>query len=177
MMNDIMEKLIKNNREKLMSDLPAGHRERFEMKMMSQRDNETMRQRVDVTTIGRTRRLWLGIASAAAVSLILILINKQETIQPYIYEESEKMAEMRMLYETQLNETIVMLENVLMNVNDSTRNEINKVIDNLTSTTEMLADIAPLPEDKQLAIASQVYKNQMETLNIIYRKINQKERR
>ena len=60
---------------------------------------------------------------------------------------------------------------------DSTRNEINKVIDNLTSTTEMLADIAPLPEDKQLAIASQVYKNQMETLNIIYRKINQKERR
>lgn len=87
------------------------------------------------------------------------------------------MAEMRMLYETQLNETIVMLENVLMNVDDSTRNEINKVIDNLTSTTEMLADIAPLPEDKQLAIASQVYKNQMETLNIIYRKINQKERR
>lgn len=87
------------------------------------------------------------------------------------------MAEMRMLYETQLNETIVMLENVLMNVDDSTRNEINKVIDNLTSTTDMLADIAPLPEDKQLAIASQVYKNQMETLNIIYRKINQKERR
>lgn len=82
-----------------------------------------------------------------------------------------------MLYETQLNETIVMLENVLMNVDDSTRNEINKVIDNLTSTTEMFADIAPLPEDKQLAIASQVYKNQMETLNIIYRKINQKERR
>ena len=119
-MNDIMEKLIKNNREKLMSDLPAGHRERFAMKMMSQRDNETMRQRVDVTTIGRTRRLWLGIASAAAVSLILILINKQETIQPYIYEESEKMAEMRMLYETQLNETIVMLENVLMNVTTTT---------------------------------------------------------
>ena len=87
------------------------------------------------------------------------------------------MVEMRMLYDTQLNETIVMLENVLMNVDDSTRNEINKVIDNLTSTTEMFADIAPLPEDKQLAIASQVYKNQMETLNIIYRKINQKERR
>lgn len=176
-MNDIMEKLIKNNREKLMSDLPAGHRERFAMKMMSQRDKETKSQQVNKTTIGRTRRLWLGFASAAAVLLILILINKQETIQPYIYEESEKMAEMRMLYETQLNETIVMLENVLMNVDDSTRNEINKVIDNLTSTTEMLADIAPLPEDKQLAIASQVYKNQMETLNIIYRKINQKERR
>ncbi len=177
MMNDIMEKLIKNNREKLMSDLPAGHRERFAMKMISQRDNKTTRQRVNETTIGRTRRLWFGIASAVAVLLILILINKQETIQPYIYEESEKMAEMRMLYETQLNETIVMLENVLINVDDSTRNEINKVIDNLTSTTEMFADIAPLPEDKQLAIASQVYKNQMETLNIIYRKINQKERR
>lgn len=44
MMNDIMEKLIKNNRDKLMSDLPAGHRERFAMKMMSQRDNETTSQ-------------------------------------------------------------------------------------------------------------------------------------
>lgn len=172
-----MEKLIKNNREKLMSDLPAGHRERFAMKMqtMSQQDNETTSQQ-DMS-FGRTRRLWLGIASAASVLLILILINKQESIQPYIYEESEKMAEMRMIDETQLNETIVMLENVLMNVDDSTRNEINKVIDNLTSTTEMLADIAQLPEDKQLAIASQVYKNQMGTLNIIYRKINQKERR
>lgn len=174
-MTNIMEKLIKNNREKLMSDLPAGHRERFAMKMISRQDAETQRRR-DLG-VGRIRRLWFGIASAAAVLLILILINKQETIQPYIYEESEKMAEMRMLYETQLNETIVMLENVLMNVDDSTRNEINKVIDNLTSTTDMLADIAPLPEDKQLAIASQVYKNQMETLNIIYRKINQKERR
>ena len=42
---NIMEKLIKNNREKLMSDLPAGHRERFAMKMISRQDAETQRRR------------------------------------------------------------------------------------------------------------------------------------
>ena len=166
-MNDIMEKLIKNNREKLMSDLPAGHRERFAMKMMSQRDNKT--------TIGRTRRLWYGIASAAAVLLILILINKQDALQPYIYSENEKVAEMRMIYEAQVDKTIALLENVLENVDDSTRNEINKAIENLTSTTEVFAEIAPLPEEKQLAITSQMYDNQLETLHIIYRKISKGE--
>ena len=55
MMNDIMEKLIKNNREKLMSDLPAGHRERFAMKMMSQRDNKATSQRVNVHRILQSR--------------------------------------------------------------------------------------------------------------------------
>lgn len=168
---NMMEKLIKNNKEKFMAELPSGHEARFAMKL------QATSQQVDKTTIGRTRRLWLGIASAAAVLLMLILINKQNTLQPYIYEENDKVAEMRMIYETQLNETILMLENVLQNVDDSTRNEINKVIYNLTSTTEMLADIAPLPEERQLAITSQVYKNQVETLNMIYRKINQKERK
>lgn len=160
-----MENLIKNNKDKFMAELPSGHQERFAMKMRGHR----------VAGSQRGKYFWLGISSAAAILLILILINKQDALQPYIYSENEKVAEMRMIYEAQVDKTIALLENVLENVDDSTRNEINKAIENLTSTTEVFAEIAPLPEEKQLAITSQMYDNQLETLQIIYRKISKGE--
>lgn len=150
-----------------MAELPSGHQERFAMKLEGRKVEEAK---------GLSRRLWLGIPSAAAaILLILILINKQDALQPYIYSENEKVAEMRMIYEAQVDKTIALLENVLENVDDSTRNEINKAIENLTLTTEVFAEIAPLPEEKQLAITSQMYDNQLETLQIIYRKISKGE--
>ena len=162
-----MENLIKNNKDKFMAELPSGHQERFAMKLEGRKVEEAK---------GLSRRLWLGIPSAAAaILLILILINKQDALQPYVYSENEKVAEMRMIYEAQVDKTIALLENVLENVDDSTRNEINKAIENLTSTTEVFAEIAPLPEEKQLAITSQMYDNQLETLQIIYRKISKGE--
>lgn len=162
-----MENLIKNNKDKFMAELPSGHQERFAMKLEGRKVEEAK---------GLSRRLWLGIPSAAAaILLILIIINKQDALQPYIYSENEKVAEMRMIYEAQVDKTIALLENVLENVDDSTRNEINKAIENLTSTTEVFAEIAPLPEEKQLAITSQMYDNQLETLQIIYRKISKGE--
>lgn len=160
-----MENLIKNNKDKFMAELPSGHQERFAMKMQGHRFAGSQ----------RGKYFWLGISSAAAILLILILINKQDALQPYIYSENEKVAEMRMIYEAQVDKTIALLENVLENVDDSTRNEINKAIENLTSTTEVFAEIAPLPEEKQLAITSQMYDNQLETLQIIYRKISKGE--
>ncbi len=170
-----MENLIKNNKDKFMAELPAGHQERFAMKMQGRKVAKSQGHRV--TGSQRGKYFWLGIPSAAAaILLVLILINKQDIIQPYIYNynENEKVAEMRMIYETQLNETIALLENVLVNVDYSTRNEINKAIENLSSTTELLTEIAPLPEEKQLAITSHVYNNNLQTLNSIYRKINKK---
>ena len=162
-----MENLIKNNKDKFMAELPSGHQERFAMKLEGREVEEAK---------GLSRRLWLGIPSAAAaILLILIIINKQDALQPYVYSENEKVAEMRMIYEAQVDKTIALLENVLENVDDSTRNEINKAIENLTSTTEVFAEIAPLPEEKQLAITSQMYDNQLETLQIIYRKISKGE--
>ena len=150
-----------------MAELPSGHQERFAMKLEGRKVEEAK---------GLSRRLWLGIPSAAAaILLILILINKQDALQPYVYSENEKVAEMRMIYEAQVDKTIALLENVLENVDDSTRNEINKAIENLTLTTEVFAEIAPLPEEKQLAITSQMYDNQLETLQIIYRKISKGE--
>ncbi len=162
-----MENLIKNNKDKFMAELPSGHQERFAMKLEGRKVEESK---------GLSRKLWLGIPSAAAaILLILILINKQDALQPYVYSENEKVAEMRMIYEAQVDKTIALLENVLENVDDSTRNEINKAIENLTLTTEVFAEIAPLPEEKQLAITSQMYDNQLETLQIIYRKISKGE--
>lgn len=160
-----IEDLIRNNKEKFESELADNHQARFSMKLHSQ-----MRRKNNI------RRLWLGISSAvAAVTLLLLMMNNQDMIKPHLYQENDKIVEMRKVYEQQIEETVSLLENVLVNVDDSTKMEINKVIENLTSTSEIFAEIAPLPEEKQLAITSQIYDSQLESLNIIYRKIKSKE--
>lgn len=167
-----MENLIKNNKDKFMAQLPAGHQERFAMKLQSHNV-----QNRKGTILHKRKYIWIGIPStAAALLLLLFLINKQDLVQPYIYNysENDKVAEMRMIYETQLNETIALLENVLEDVDESTRNEIYMVIENLTKTSHVFAEIAPLPEEQQLAITSHMYGSQIGTLNMIYKKINQK---
>ena len=160
-----IEDLIRNNKNKFESELSEGHQARFAMKLQSQ-------------TIKRNRmiRLCLGIPSAVAAVLFVALIFKnQDKIKPHLYQENDKVVEMRNLYEQQIDEAVMLLENVLKNVDDSTKMEINKVIENLNTTTEIFTEIAPLPEEKQLAITSQVYNNHLETLNIIYRKIKKEE--
>ena len=123
------------------------------------------------------RRLWLGVTSAvAAVMLLFLIMNNQEMIKPHLYQENDKVVEMRNLYEQQVDEAVMLLENVLQNVDDSTKMEINNVIENLTFTSEIFAEIAPLPEEKQLAITSQMYDSQLESLNMIYRKIKKEEK-
>lgn len=160
-----IEDLIKNNKEKFESELPANHQDRFAMKLHSQ-----------IRRKNNMRRLWLGVMSAvAAVMLLFLIMNNQEMIKPHLYQENDKVVEMRNLYEQQVDEAVMLLENVLENVDDSTKMEINKVIESLTHTADVFAEIAPLPEEKQLAITSQIYDSQLESLNIIYRKIKSKE--
>ncbi len=159
-----MEKFIKENREKFMEMPREGHQGRFAIKMQAEMNRKN-----------KVRQLWLGISSAAAaVTLFFILMNQQDIMRPYIYEENDKVAEVRMVYEKQLDETIMLLENILPSVDDSTRNEINKVIESLSNTYEVFVKIAPLPEEKQLAITTQMYGLQLQTLNSIYRKISAK---
>ena len=159
-----MENYIKNNKNRFMAELPVGHQERFAMKLQKRGE-----------AVPRARRIWFGISSAAvAIVLVLLILKVQDNMQPYLYNENDKVAEMRMLYERQLNETIVLLENILDNVDDSTRKEINMLIESMNNTTGVFAEIAPLPEEKQLAITSQIFNNQLQTLNSIYRKINKK---
>ena len=160
-----IEDLIKNNKEKFESELSSNHQARFVMKMHSQ-----------IRRKNNMRRLWLGVSSAvAAVILLFLIMNNQDVIKPHLYQENDKVVELRNIYEQQVDEAVMMLENVLDNVDDSTKMEINKVIESLASTADVFAEIAPLPEEKQLAITSQIYDSQLESLNIIYRKIKSKE--
>ena len=159
-----MENLIKNNKDKFMAELPAGNRERFAMKVQKRSDRKN-----------KVRQLYYAFASAAAIMLLFVILENTNMLTPAVYEENSKVVEIRRAYEQQLDEAVIMLEGVMKNVDDSTRNELNKVIENLTSTAEVFAEIAPLPEEKQLAITSQMYDNQLETLQIIYRKISKGE--
>lgn len=161
-----IEKIIRDNKDCFLEEPASEHQARFAMKLQAQ-----MNRRIKI------RRISLSFASAAAaIFFITLLIIKFDNIQalPYQYE-NQKVAEMRELYDKQVNEAVSLLENVMINLDDSTKNEINKVIHNLNNVSEVFAEIAPLPEEKQLAITSKIYDNQLETLNILYNKINKKE--
>lgn len=161
-----IEDIIKNNKEKFIANMSDGHQARFAMKLQAQ-----------VNRKNKIRRIAYSMVSAvAAVFLVVLLIRNVDNIQRSIYNtDNQKVVELRKLYDKQIEETVMLLESVMSNLDDSTRYEINKVIDNLNNVSEVFADIAPLPEEKQLAITSKIYDNQLETLNILYKKINKKE--
>lgn len=161
-----IEDIIKNNKEKFIANMSDGHQARFAMKLQAQ-----------VNRKNKIRRMAYSVVSAvAAVFLVVLLIRNVDNIQQSIYNtDNQKVVELRKLYDKQIEETVMLLESVMSNLDDSTRYEINKVIDNLNNVSEVFADIAPLPEEKQLAITSKIYDNQLETLNILYKKINKKE--
>lgn len=161
-----IEDIIKNNKEKFVANMSDGHQARFAMKLQAQ-----------VNRKNKIRRMAYSVVSAvAAVFLVVLLIRNVDNIQQSIYNaDNQKVVELRKLYDKQIEETVMLLESVMSNLDDSTRYEINKVIDNLNNVSEVFADIAPLPEEKQLAITSKIYDNQLETLNILYKKINKKE--
>lgn len=160
-----MEKLIKNNREKFITPLPEGHHSRFATKLQAH-----------INRKNKIKRICLSIPAAiAAIFLMVLMIENLDKIQPQIDfypTDNKKVVEMRKYYEKQLDEAVLLLENVSNFVDDSTRKEIYKVIDNLSETSKVFAEIAPLPEEKQLAITSKLYDTQIETLNTIFKKIN-----
>jgi hypothetical protein len=71
-----------------------------------------------------------------------------------------------------MDEAILNLEALMQNVDDSTRMQINTVIDGLTNMGDVFAEMAPLPEEKQMAIAEQIYDNRLKTIELITEKIN-----
>ena len=143
--------------------MPNGHQERFAAKLQEKMDRKN-----------RVRRLWISIPSAvAAVALVILMIPSVMNFNETTEEPANKqLVEMRRIYDERVNEAISHLENVLVNVDDSTRMEINNVISDLTNTSAIFAEMAPLPEEKQMAIASQIYDNQLETIQLITEKIN-----
>jgi hypothetical protein len=86
--------------------------------------------------------------------------------------QDDKITELRKEYDAKMEKTVALLEETLEKVDDSTRSQLEQAIDELTDTSEILAAIAPLPEEKQIALSKQIFNNKIESLERIYRNIN-----
>ena len=120
---------------------------------------------------------WTSVA-AAAITIIMVVTGmltdsqKAATQIPQNITADNKLLEMRQMYDARMDEAIIDLENVMRNVDDSTRMQINAVIDGLLNMGDVFADMAPLPEERQMAIAEQIYDNNLRTLELLTDKLN-----
>ena len=124
------------------------------------------------------KRLWLtwtSIAAAAAIAAFVMIAGlkfKADPTQSPQVAENQKLVEMRQMYDEKVEEAIINLEDVMENVDDSTKMQINAVIRDLMNMGDMFAEMAPMPEDRQMAITEQMYDNKLRTLDLITEKIN-----
>lgn len=79
---------------------------------------------------------------------------------------------MRQMYDEKVDEAIYNLEEVMKNVDDSTKMQINAVIHDLLNMGDVFAEMAPLPEERQMAIAEQIYDNKLRTIELITDRLN-----
>ena len=174
-----IEEKIRNNRDAFEEvKMPEGSRERFEKRLRDAGLRDTRPERFPrYARNDRKVRLmtWTSVAAAAAVALFVIIHGiKIEVVEngqsPQIADN--KLVEMRQMYDERVDEAIFNLEEVMKNVDDSTRMQINAVIDGLLNMGDVFAELAPLPEEKQMAIAEQIYDNKLRTIELITDKIN-----
>ena len=160
-----IEEKIRNNRE-VFDDvrMPEGSRERFEASL------------VPTDKVRKLRFMtWTSVAAAAITILMVITgvfsdYGKISTKTPQVADN--KIVTMRRFYDERMEVAITDLENVMQNVDDSTRMQINAVIDGLLNMGDVFAELAPLPEEKQMAIAEQIYDNRLRTLELLTDKLN-----
>ena len=151
--------------------MPAGSRERFEAKL---KESSTSSRNV--------RRIWLTFTTvaAAAVAILIMVFGLKyydtlaTQVPPNVTADNNesKLIEMRQMYDERVEEAIIDLEDVMANVDDSTKMQINAVIRDLMNMGDLFAEMAPMPEDRQMAIAEQIYDNKLRTLDLITKKIN-----
>lgn len=171
-----IEQKIRNNREAFDDvKMPEGSHERFEAKLASRNVHSCEVPR----TFGarNDRRIWLTFTTVAAAAVaILVMIfglnqyGKISTKSPQVADS--KLVEMRQFYDEKVEEAIINLEDVMENVDDSTRMQINAVIHDLMNMGDVFAEMAPLPADRQMAITEQIYDNKLRTLDLITNQIN-----
>lgn len=184
-----IEEKIRNNREAFDDvRMPEGSRERFEAALNSsfrpKRSGDLSEAKAfakankSPANIRKLRFMtWTSVA-AAAVTIIMVITGmitdgqKAATQIPQTATADNKLVEMRQMYDARMDQAIIDLENVMQNVDDSTRMQINAVIDGLLNTGDVFAELAPLPEEKQMAIAEQIYDNKLRTLELLTDKLN-----
>jgi len=158
--------------------MPEGSRERFEAALNSSFRPKRSGVEKSPANIRKLRFMtWTSVA-AAAVTIIMVITGmitdgqKAATQIPQTATADNKLVEMRQMYDARMDQAIIDLENVMQNVDDSTRMQINAVIDGLLNTGDVFAELAPLPEEKQMAIAEQIYDNKLRTLELLTDKLN-----
>lgn len=161
-----IEDLIRDNKTEFAGrSLPEGHRERFLLKLEAA--HKSKRRSLLI--------IWNSVAAAAIVIFAVVIFewNKgmdQTTKQPQILDN--QLVEMRTVYEQKVEDAIVRLEKVMENVDDSTRVQIMEVIHNLENTGDIFAEIAPLPQDRQMAIVEHVFDNKLKAIDLITKQID-----
>ena len=166
-----IEQKIRNNTASFDDvKMPEGSRERFEARL--RRDAA---RHVPTNNVRKMRFMtWTSVA-AEAVTIIMVITGmvldkKMPDNAPQMADN--KLVEMRQMYDARMDEAISDLENVMQNVDDSTKMQINAVIDGLLDMGDVFAELAPLPEEKQMAIAEQIYDKNLRTLELLTDKLN-----
>ena len=174
-----IEEKIRNNREAFDDvKMPEGSRERFLKKLSGKEDFSTSLRyaRNDDKVRKMHFMTWTSVAAAAVAILVIIAGLKFDTgtLTDQVPQQTadNKLVEMRKVYDERVDEAIYNLEEVMKNVDDSTRMQINAVIDGLLDMGDVFADMAPMPEEKQMAIAEQIYDNKLRTLELLTDKLN-----
>ena len=174
-----IEQKIRNNREAFDDvRMPEGSRERFQARLSRREDFSTSLRfaRNDRKVHFMT---WTSVAAAAVAILIMVFgLKNYDTITTQIPQNAtadnndSKLIEMRQMYDERVEEAIIDLESVMENVDDSTKMQINAVIRDLMNMGNVFAEMAPLPEERQMAIAEQIYDNNLRTLELLTDKLN-----
>ena len=156
--------------------MPEGSRERFQARLSRREDFSTSLRfaRNDRKVRFMT---WTSVAAAAVAILIMVFgLKNYDEIATQIPQTAgnndSKLIEMRQMYDERVEEAIIDLESVMENVDDSTKMQINAVIRDLMNMGDVFADMAPLPEERQMAIAEQIYDNNLRTLELLTDKLN-----
>ena len=173
--------------------MPEGSRERFEAALNSSfrpkrehspQVNKSQTIEGDFSIPLRSSRndrkmrflSWTSLAAAAAVAVFMIVSGLNLDMGKFTDQMPQtadnKLIEMRKMYDQRVDEAIYNLEEVMKNVDDSTRMQINTVIHDLLDMGDVFADMAPMPEEKQMAIAEQVYDNKLRTIELITDRLN-----
>ena len=161
--------------------MPEGSRERFEARLRrdGQRpsDGTTDTRSVSPQQNRGVFMIWTTVATAAAIAVFVMIAGLKfdtGTLTDQVPQQTadNKLVEMRKLYDDRVDEAIMNLENVMQNVDDSTKMQINAVIHDLLDMGDVFADMAPMPEERQMAIAEQMYDNKLRTLELLTDKLN-----
>ena len=166
-----IEQKIRNNTASFDDvKMPEGSRERFEARL--RRDAA---RHVPTNNVRKMRFMtWTSVAAAAVTIIMVITGMVLDTKMPDNAPQmaDNKLVEMRQMYDARMDEAIIDLEKVMQNVDDSTKMQINAVIDGLLDMGDVFAELAPLPEEKQMAIAEQIYDKNLRTLELLTDKLN-----